>query len=149
MVVRDSIALWRTISERDYGIDGLIEFFPEGEASGRFMLVQVKGTEEPLRQLSNKPLVSTEVNLTTLTYAHQMNTPVLMAKVGLGNSSICYGILQELAEQQSDLEERARANSTKKTTCHLDASLIVDETVVDLGTRLWSLYQNALDGRFL
>ena len=41
-------ALFRDITERDYGIDGLVELFEDGCPSGEIALVQIKGKEDTI-----------------------------------------------------------------------------------------------------
>ena len=36
-------ALFRNLSERDYGIDGIIELFDNGQPTGKIAFVQIKG----------------------------------------------------------------------------------------------------------
>ena len=50
-------ALFRELSERDYGIDGLIELFREGDPTGQIALVQIKGTSNTIQPLKNKDVV--------------------------------------------------------------------------------------------
>ena len=47
--VRKGDLLFRELSERDYGIDGEVELFDQGLATGRFAKVQLR-TRTPLRK---------------------------------------------------------------------------------------------------
>lgn len=71
-------ALFRELSERDYGIDGLIELFCEGEPTGHIALVQIKGTSNTIQPLKNKNVVSCSISSSNAKYARQNNIPILL-----------------------------------------------------------------------
>lgn len=43
--------LFRTKSERDYGVDGEVELFLDGEPTGRIAHVQLKGTQSRIQTI--------------------------------------------------------------------------------------------------
>lgn len=71
-------ALFRELSERDYGIDGLIELFREGDPTGQIALVQIKGTSNTIQPLKNKDVVSCSISSSNAKYARQNNIPILL-----------------------------------------------------------------------
>lgn len=71
-------ALFRELSERDYGIDGLIELFHDGNPTGQIALVQIKGTSNTIQPLKNKNVVSCSISTTNAKYARQNNIPILL-----------------------------------------------------------------------
>ena len=87
-------ALFRELSERDYGIDAVIEIFDNGNPTGKFALLQIKGTEKPIVNLKNKPVVPCSISSPNAKYALQKIMPVMLIYVSLyKNSSIYYGEL--------------------------------------------------------
>lgn len=79
-------ALYREISGRDYGIDGIIELFKNGQPTGKFALVQIKGTKSkitPMKRTSN--YVSCKVSSSNAKYAFQKNIPVILAYISLNS----------------------------------------------------------------
>lgn len=71
-------ALFRELSERDYGIDGLIELFHDGDPTGQIALVQIKGTSHTIQPLKNKNVVPCSISTTSAKYARQNNIPILL-----------------------------------------------------------------------
>lgn len=71
-------ALFRELSERDYGIDGLIELFHDGNPTGQIALVQIKGTSNTIQPLKKKNVVSCSISTTNAKYARQNNIPILL-----------------------------------------------------------------------
>ena len=71
-------ALFRELSERDYGIDGLIELFREGDPTGQIALVQIKGTSNTIQPLKSKDVVSCSISSSNAKYARQNNIPILL-----------------------------------------------------------------------
>lgn len=71
-------ALFRELSERDYGIDALIELFSNGDPTGQIALVQIKGTSNTIQPLKNKNVVSCQISTSNAKYARQNNIPILL-----------------------------------------------------------------------
>ena len=68
-------ALFRELSERDYGIDAVIELFENGIPTGKFTLIQIKGTENTIQPLKTKKCVSCKISSSNAMYAMQKNIP--------------------------------------------------------------------------
>lgn len=65
----------RELTGRDYGIDMMIEIFSNGVATGRNLLLQIKGTTE---DVSKKNRICYDVPVKTLKYSEMFLTPVLL-----------------------------------------------------------------------
>ena len=77
--VRKGDLLFREISERDYGIDGEVELFNHGEATGRFAKIQLKSTEKIIQKLKTVDAVSCSgISKSNLSYCRQRNVPVML-----------------------------------------------------------------------
>lgn len=50
--------IFRTLSDTDYGIDGIIEFFQDGYPTGKICYVQIKTTSKKIEKLKTKNGVS-------------------------------------------------------------------------------------------
>ena len=96
--------IFRELSERDYGIDALIECFDGGVPTGKIAFLQIKGTDSVIVPLKRTPVVSCgSISVSNLHYAKQDRIPVIIIYVSLRNarpmyyadlrkvsSSICY-----------------------------------------------------------
>lgn len=85
-------ALFRKLTERDYGIDGIIELFNDGDPTGQMALVQIKGTDKTIEKLKMKDVVSCPVSISNIKYAQQKNIPVILMYVSLKEPKIIYFI---------------------------------------------------------
>ena len=47
--------LYRELSERDYGVDAIIECFEDGIPTGKIGFLQIKGTSKEIAPLKNTP----------------------------------------------------------------------------------------------
>lgn len=71
-------ALFREITERDYGIDAIIELFYEGKPTGKIALVQIKGTKNVITPLKKSDEISCSISSSNAEYAFQNNLPVIL-----------------------------------------------------------------------
>lgn len=74
-------SLFRDISERDYGIDGIVELFDKGIPSGELALIQIKGSSQPVQKLQREEAFSCTISTSNARYALQMNVPVILVYV--------------------------------------------------------------------
>jgi len=89
-------ALYRELTERDYGIDALIELFKEGNPTGSLALLQIKGTEKKFKALKRKPYISIQISTSNAKYGYQNNIPIMLLYVNtLNDEDIYYVKLQE------------------------------------------------------
>ena len=71
-------ALFRELTERDYGIDAVIELFNDGEPTGQFALIQIKGTQNAIIPLRQSECVSCRISSSNAKYSLQSNIPVFL-----------------------------------------------------------------------
>ena len=81
-------ALFREITERDYGIDAVVELFDKGNPTGMIGLLQIKGTERTIVPSKDNLFVSCPISVSNALYALQNNIPVLLIYVCI--SKPCY-----------------------------------------------------------
>lgn len=89
--------LFREQTERDYGIDGEIELFQQGEATGRIAKVQIKGTEKKIEKLKTVDAVSCSgISKSNLSYCRQKNYPVMLVYVSTADGKFYFIDLQSV-----------------------------------------------------
>ena len=72
-------ALVREWSERDYGIDFVLELFDDGVPTGKIAFLQIKGTEKKIEKLARTDEVSCpDVTISSLEYAKQKRIPFVL-----------------------------------------------------------------------
>lgn len=97
-------ALFRNLSERDYGIDGLVELFDNGHPTGKIAFIQIKGKEKLIAPQIRNPVVSCpNVSSTNFAYAYQTRIPVILVYVSLESPNPIYYVeLQTVISQFSN-----------------------------------------------
>lgn len=71
--------VYRDITERDYGLDGLIEIFEDNKPTGKIAFLQFKGTEFKIEKLKKSDFVScSNISKSNLSYCKQENNPVIL-----------------------------------------------------------------------
>lgn len=86
-------ALFRELTERDYGIDAVVELFCAGNPTGQFALLQIKGTQKTIVPLKNSPnLISCPISTSNAKYALQSNIPVMLIYITLSKPESFYYI---------------------------------------------------------
>ena len=89
--------LFREITERDYGIDGQVELFVQGEATGRIAMIQLKGTEKRIEKLKTADAVSCYgISKSNLSYCRQNNIPVILVYCSTTTGDFYYIDLQSI-----------------------------------------------------
>ena len=78
------------VSERDYGVDAIVEIFSNGMPTGRISLLQIKGTESAIVPMKTEPFVSCKISTSNAYYALQNNIAVFLAYVSLKEPVCCY-----------------------------------------------------------
>lgn len=109
-------ALFRAITEQDYGIDGLLELFDHGIPTGKFALVQLKGSENTIVPLKTEPFVAVSgVSASNIQYAFQTNIPVILVYISLKKGcSYYYADMHSIVTNA--ILETALSNKSHKTT---------------------------------
>lgn len=89
--------LFRIKSERDYGVDGEVELFLDGEPTGRIAHVQLKGTQSRIEKLKRSEEVSCRgITKSNLSYCRQGNIPVMLVYVSTADGMFYYRDLQPI-----------------------------------------------------
>ncbi len=92
LIDRDGTALLRDLTERDYGIDAIMELFDKGNVTGKFALLQLKGKEHKIIPLRNGTEVSCQISASNASYAFQQNIPVILIYASLEEKENFYYI---------------------------------------------------------
>lgn len=95
-------ALFRNITERDYGIDGIIELFENESPTGIISLIQIKGTENKIVPLKTHDSVSCQISISNVNYAFQRNIPVIVVYLSIIDSLFYYVCLNDIVDDISD-----------------------------------------------
>lgn len=143
IVEKDNTVIWRGVEADDFGIDVLLEFFPEHKISGRYMPTQIKGTARGVTPLKGGPFVSCSIKTTTLEYGSQDVLPVLIMYLSLKDRLLYYGILQQMIKAD---EGRLKnwSGTGREVTVRLPASQKVSFDEDNFGKKLWGMYEEYL-----
>lgn len=117
--------LIRSIEERDYGVDALVEYF-EGDDIGQLLFLQIKGTENPITESSKGGYVAlSDFPKRTMLYAEQFIQPFIVVYTSVekqqADNSPSYWIwLQDYIERTADIKQpNWRSNDSETMTLHL------------------------------
>ncbi len=112
-------ALFREISERDYGIDAVLELFHEGNPTGKFALLQLKATEKTIVPNKDNTFISVPgITLANANYALQNNIPVILIYTSITkNTAFYYSSLQDLITEE--IVQKINNNLSNKTTVRI------------------------------
>jgi|GEM_PF-6256359 len=142
MVVEyDGTAIWHDARIDDFGIDALLEFFPNGCITGRYMPMQLKGTSRTIQPLKTSECVSCSIKTTTYKYAQQDALPILLLYISLENHLLYYGIIQDLIKSQQDFK-KPKEDATS-VTLHIPITQVMCTEATDFGSVLWNLYRTS------
>ena len=140
MVVEyDGTVIWRDTRIDDFGIDALLEFFPNGCITGRYMPMQLKGTSKTIQPMKTLECVSCSIKTTTYRYAQQDALPILLLYISLEDRLIYYGIIQELIRGQRGFKKPDEDTAT--VTLHIPTTQAIRAEAIDFGSVLWNLYR--------
>lgn len=142
MVVEyDGTVIWRDTRIDDFGIDALLEFFPNGCITGRYMPMQLKGTSKAIQPMKTLECVSRSIKTTTYKYAQQDALPILLLYISLENHLLYYGIIQDLIKSQQDFK-KPKEDATS-VTLHIPITQVMCTEATDFGSVLWNLYRTS------
>ena len=137
-------ALFREWSERDYGIDAVVELFDNGCPTGMIAYIQIKGTNKKIEaimrgQLKGKFVSCSDVSDSTLDYARQKRIPLILIYASLAEPKCFYYV--DLQSQIDDIEKRRiRANQAKHTV-HIPIENYAENDLTGLFDLIKSYYQ--------
>ncbi len=93
-------ALFRGITGRDYGIDGIVELFENGVLTGNIAFIQIKGTADTIQKLKRKACVSCSISSSNAMYAIQNTIPVILCYTSLkDHNGFYYLCLNEIINE--------------------------------------------------
>ena len=134
-------ALFREISERDYGIDAILELFENGVPTGKFALLQLKATEKTILPNKRNPDVSVKnVSEANIQYALQNNIPVILIYTSINNDTgFYYADIQTIVDEATlnALEE----NSSSATTLKIPQNNYITDDISPLITIINQYYE--------
>lgn len=93
-VVNNFDALYRSVSERDYGIDGIVELFSsEGNVTGKIAFIQMKSTSKEILKNKRSDDISVSLSTSSLYYSKQSNVPFILIYNSLTEPDSFYYLL--------------------------------------------------------
>lgn len=98
----DGRGLFRELTERDYGIDAMVEIFNEGCVTGKFGLIQCKGRRDAIIPLKTCPnyVSCSGITKANIQYLEQDNTAVMVAYGSMNNrNNFYYADLKDVLSQ--------------------------------------------------
>jgi hypothetical protein len=116
----------RELTERDYGIDLVVEIFVPGlkdkkgndafDASGAIFHIQIKGTSKKFRT-SKDGTINYSIDKKSLKYVEKFSVPFFLFRVGVSSDlDKCYFIwIQRYIKDVLDIEDTSWRESTKKS----------------------------------
>lgn len=92
--------LYREFTERDYGLDALIEIFENNQPSGKFSFLQFKGTSSTITKLKTTDFVSCKgISKSNLFYCRQRNSPVILVYISTKDNEFYFIDLQTAIDE--------------------------------------------------
>jgi hypothetical protein len=107
-------ALIREWSERDYGIDFVLELFDKGQPTGKIAFLQIKGTGKKIEKLKTSDEVSCpNVSQSSFEYARQNRIPYILIYVSTEKPITFYYLdLQSLMKKDSPMKDLKTGETT-------------------------------------
>lgn len=68
-IINSENCLFREVTERDYGVDAIIECFDEGKITGKIAFLQIKGKSGEIVSLKKRPVISCTISTSNAKYA--------------------------------------------------------------------------------
>lgn len=104
-------ALIREWSERDYGIDFVLELFEDGYPTGKIAFLQIKGTAKVIEKLKTSEEVScSNVSLSSFEYARQVRIPFILIYVSTAIPSCFYYIDLQSSIKSLTIKDSKKTN---------------------------------------
>lgn len=92
-----SQAIFRQLTERDYGVDGQVELFSQNAPTGRIAYIQLKGTSKSIEKLKRSDEVSCSgISKSNIAYCQQRNVPVMLVYVSVYDEDFYFIDLQSV-----------------------------------------------------
>lgn len=123
--IKQAGSLYRKLPGRDYGIDGIIELFEDEQTTGKFILVQIKGSKTKYGDDPEKTILSCTVRQTTFQYVRTSNLPVVLVAVDTSTKTFYYGLLSELNVVNMNVQEPT-VHLERQNSCGEDEKSFVE-----------------------
>ena len=120
----DGRGLFRELTERDYGIDAVVEIFDEGCITGKFGLIQCKGKGDPITPLIRFPdYVSCDgITRSNIQYLGQDNSAVILTYASIRDrNNFYYAELKDIITEEQ-LEAMNNGPADKRITVRIPVS---------------------------
>ena len=115
--------LFREVTERDYGVDAILELFENDNPSGKIAFLQIKGTQNTIQPMKKSAAVSCSLTTSNLHYAQQKNIPVILLYVSIEKPEYLYYV-----EVQTVLDSVSGKFAQKSVTIHIPVENIAGRT---------------------
>ena len=100
--VTDIDIIYRNITGRDYGVDGIVEIFEKGNPTGKIAFIQIKGTENAIVPGKiTKEISCRSISKANLNYTKQNYIPVILVYVSIKRKMFYYKILNQKFEYKN------------------------------------------------
>lgn len=97
-IVTDIDIMYRNLSGRDYGIDGIVELFDEGIPTGKIAFIQIKGTEKTIEPKKRTNKISCpNITKSNYEYTKQKRIPLILAYISTKKKMFYYKILNKVS----------------------------------------------------
>lgn len=119
LINADTRGLYRELSERDYGIDALVEVFDNGCITGKFAMIQCKGKKEEIKPLITEPgfIACPGITASNIAYLDQDNVLMILVYGSVEDRDNFYFI--NLKEAITDEQLEILRDETKKVTVRI------------------------------
>ena len=137
-------AIFREWSERDYGIDAVVELFENGCPTGIIAFIQIKGTSKKIETIKRGPYKGKYVSCgtvsdSTLDYARQNRIPMILIYASLNEPECFYYV--DLQSQIDDVEKRRRKVNQAEHTVHIPKENYAENDLTGFFDLIRSYYQ--------
>ena len=106
-------ALIRDWSERDYGIDFILELFENGYPTGKIAFMQIKGTSKKIKRLKTANCIScSNVSISSLYYAKQKHIPFILIYASMEDPKCFYYVDIQSVASGNPLNDDSPASVT-------------------------------------
>lgn len=119
LINADGRGLFRELSERDYGIDAMVEVFEDGCITGKFAMLQCKGKEEQITPLKSEPdyVSCPGISASNISYLDQDKVMVILVYGSVKDRDNFY--YADLKEVITDEQIETLKDETKKVTVRI------------------------------
>ena len=135
----DGVALLRELTGRDYGVDGLIELFKDGYATGEFALIQIKSTEKSISIQKRKACVAIDITASCARYAIQTRIPFLLLYCSVKDKITYYRVLNGTITER----EKKKIDGNKSVRISIPAEAKLETDFRDLIRVIEDYYKGA------